>query len=64
MSHNLKIALQENELVAFELEKIPSNANVFKCVGNICAPITTLVAKRVNKQRIGYITEQIKNFKE
>lgn len=64
MSTNLKIALQENELVATELGKVPEGALMSKNVGNICVPLSKSEAERINKQRMQFLSEQIKNLKE
>ena len=64
MSNNLKIALQENELVAAELGKVPASASMSRNIGNICIPLATSEAERINKQRTQFLTEQIKNLKE
>lgn len=64
MSSNLKVALQENELVETELAKVSGEAAVIKSIGNICIPLSQAEAQRINRQRIQFLKEQIKNHKE
>jgi chaperonin cofactor prefoldin len=63
MSSNIAILLQENELVAKELELLANTCVIYRTVGNITVSLKKPEALSINQRRISFLNKQLKETK-